>query len=188
MELKIKGHVCIQKPISVEGLKLDKTADGKKELYVNKIGETLTKIQLQKAEYKWVNEKTGQEETGKSYKSLKGKPVAAFAKTKEVADVDIIDNADRNSYIENEKTYQLISDSLKAELKELCAQNKTMSFKYVNSGFKIHRAVLELWNDKIIMRCFRGRLDQVDLSEDIIDEVKAQDEGVERLSLDALEV
>ena len=105
-----------------------------------------------------------------------------------IAKYDIIDNSDRNYLIENEKTYQLVSPTLKAELKQLAEQNQTISFKYVNSGFKIHKAVLELFDDKILMRCYRGDLRKVDLSEEMVEEITTQDDGVESLSLDALEV
>jgi len=118
---------------------------------------------------------------------MNGKPVNSFSKTKETP-IDIIDNSDKSNYIQNEKSYQLISDALKAELKELLDQGKTMSFKYVNAGFKIHRAVLELWNDKIIMRCYRGDLTKVDLDESKLEEVSTTDEGVEQMDLSSLEV
>lgn len=187
-ELKIGKHIVVQRPINVKGLELDKAEDGKKELYVNKLGEPLNKIQLQKAEYKWVNLRTGVEETGKSFKSLNGKPVKAFTKSKEIDKYDscdimpILANA-----IEIEKTYHLIGDSLKAELKEL-GSGKGFVFKYVNSGFKIHKAVVYLQGDIILMRCVRGDLSKVDLSENIKTEEVDADEGVGQVDLSEIEI
>jgi len=189
-EITIMKHVAIQKTIAVNGLALDKDSSGKKELYVNGNGDPLKKVQLQKAEFKWVNENTHKEETGKSYKSLNGKPIKAFSRTKEVKDYDAVKIADIPYFIENEKTYQLISSTLKAEVQALACNGEAMSFKYVNSGFKVYRAVVtydELLG-VVLMRCYRGDLRKVDLTETTVDEVQTQDDGVESMDLGAIEI
>ena len=186
-ELKIGEWLCIQRPLSVKGLELDMDDTGKKEKYVDAQGNELKKIQIQKAEYSWAVKSTGDVYEGKQFKSFKGKPIKAFAKTKEVKAYDTIDISDINNFVENEKTYQIINPGLKSHLKELLANNQTISFKYVNSGFKIHRAVLTLFDDKILMRCFRGDLTKMDLTESDVEEVTTTDD-VSSLSLDDLEV
>ena len=186
-ELRIGRHIVIQKPLTVKGLELDMDSDGKKELYVNKLGQPLKKLQLQKAEYSWKNTVTDTEETGKSYKSFKGKPIASFTKSKEITQFEWVDSTEKSNFIENEKTYQLISDSLKTELIE--HTGKALVFRYVNSGFKIHKAFVEYDEElkAVLMRCYRGDLRKIDLSENTVVEATTKDEGVEQLDLNALE-
>ena len=61
---RIGKHVVKLIPIKPAPIKFDKS--GKKEKYVNLKGEELEKIQLQKAEYRWVNKVTGEEHDAKS--------------------------------------------------------------------------------------------------------------------------
>ena len=186
-ELKIGEWLCIQRPLTVKGLELDKDETGKKELYVDAKGNELKKLQMQKAEYSWVVKGTQEPYDGKQFKSFNGKPIKAFTKTKEVKEYDTIDISDINSFVENEKTYQLINPRLKAVLIELAEKNQTISFKYVNSGFKIHRAVLVLHKDVVLMRCFRGDLNKLDLTETDVEELSVQDE-VASLDISNIEV
>jgi hypothetical protein len=176
--LIIGKYVCIQKPIGVKSLELD--MNGKEELHINKLGEPLKKIQISKSEFKWVNEKTGTEISKDDvYKSFKGKPINSFSKTKQVKEeaIEVIDLVEilMNS-ITQELSYQLICSDLKTALKQM--PGKAMSFKYTNSGFKVHRAVV-YYNEKkdaILMKCVRGTLDKVDLSEINTKEVEAEDD------------
>jgi len=188
LQIVIGKHIAVQKPLTVTGIQFDKDESGKKEQYINAKGEKLTKHQMQKAEYKWMNDVTNAEEKTKGYKSIKGKPAKAFSKTTKIDNYETIDLSDINLFVENEKTYQLINPGLKAELKTMLDTNRTISFKYVNSGFKVYKAVLVIHDDKILMRCFRGDLRKLDLTEDNVDEVKVSDDGVEALDLDALDV
>lgn len=186
-EIKIGKHIAVQRPIKVPELNFDK--DGRELIYLNSKGERIKKQQILKGEYKWINVVSGKEETGKAYKSLNGKPVKEFGKTKDIKEVIVADIKDKDDMIENEATYQLISAPLKAELQGLAKENKTLSFKYVNAGFKVYKAFLELRGENILMRCFRGNLNNVDLSAGIgSEELTAQEDGVERMDLSEIDV
>jgi hypothetical protein len=149
-----------------------------------------------KSEYKWVEEESGTEYTGKSYKSFKGKPIASFNRTAVVAKYDTVDLNDMHYAIENEKTYLVSCESLKHELKELSEKSnitgytrKGISFKYCNRGLKLYRAYV-FYNeklDRLLMRCTRGDLRKVDLIESEKEEITA-DEGVEQLDMAEIEV
>lgn len=180
-EIRIGQHNAVITPISVEGIKFD--MDGKKEAYVDKDGKKLKKIQLSKGEFKFV--RPDGTIAPKGYKSLNGKPVASFTKTKEVKTYDTIGLSELGYFIENDKTYLVSCDSLKSELNG----DKAITFKYVNAGFKVYKAVITCnpLLDKLIMRCFRGDLRKVDLTEKT-EEIKATEEGVEKIDLDAIEV
>ena len=64
-ELKIGTWNCIQRPLTVKGLALDKDSKSKKEKYIDAQGNELKKIQMQKAEYVWTTKETETEYEGK---------------------------------------------------------------------------------------------------------------------------
>ena len=183
-ELQIGNHICIQRPLKVKGIEFDK--DGKKEIYVNAKGERCTKVQLSKSEYKWLNDITKQEETGETFKAINGKPVKEFGKTKVIVKYDVCDTSDTEWMVENEATYQLISPTLKNEIKE---SKKAVSFKYVNSGFKAYKAFVTYNEqfDTLIMRCYRGDLRKIDLKETSVIGQK-ESEVVESLDISSLDI
>jgi len=181
----IDGQEIKEVPIKTKGIQFDKT--GKKETYLDSAGKPVTKIKVQGSEYKWVYD-DGQVCAGKTYKSFKGKPMKPFSKTTVIKSYDIIDISDLKYFISNELTYLLVNDNLKSKLKEL---GKAYSFKYVNRGFKIHRAVAyyDEQIERVIMRCFQGDLRKADLTEHSVnEEITAAEDGVEEFSLEDLEV
>ena len=183
-ELIIGKHVCVQKPISVEDIKFDTDENGD-TLYVNAAGERITKVQISKSEFKWIRQDM-QEEKGKSYKSMNGKPVATFKKTKNVQKYSTVDENEVRFAIESD-TYVLHSDGLKSELQQL-GKGKAIAFKYANSGFKIYKAVVffdEILG-QILMKCIRGDLRKIDFSMPA-EEIKAKDD-VASLDLDAIQI
>ena len=185
MTLVIDGIEVKAVPIKPVGIAFDMT--GKKETYLDKAGKSVTKQKIQGSEYKWVYE-NGSVCSGKTYKSFKGKPIKPFSKTAVIKSYDTIDISDIQYFISNELTYLLVSKDLKAMLKGLTG--KAISFKFVNRGFKIHRAVayFDPKIEKVLMRCFRGDLRKTDLTEhEDVAEITT-DEGVEGLSLDDMEV
>ncbi len=183
MTLVINGHEIKEVPIRATGIEFDMS--GKKEIFLDSTGKPVTKVKVQGSEFKWVYD-DGTVCTGGTYKSYKGKPIKPFSKTTVIKSFDTIDISDINYFISNELTYLLVNNEFKAELKEL---GKAMSFKYVNRGFKVHRAVV-YYDDKVervLMRCFRGDLRKTDLTEHSV-AAEITTEEVAGLSLDDLEV
>ena len=90
----------------------------------------------------------------------------------------------------NELTYLLIGDEFKEKVKVIDAKGKAITFNYVNSGFKIHKAIIiydkEL--DRVFMRCYRGDLRKMELPKETEAKEIISDDGVEGLDLDSLEV
>jgi hypothetical protein len=188
--MEIGKHTIELKPIKVDSsIKLDMDKSGKKELYVNKLGEPLEKIQIQKGEFKYVNEKTGKEETTKPYKAINGKAVNSFSKTRVVAKYDTIKLNEQSNFIENEKTYLVSGDSFKQELKTLAEKGECVTFKYANSGFKLYKAVayFDLELGRVFLRCYRGDLRKIDLNETTTTK-EIQAEEVDRIDINDIEV
>ena len=186
MTLVINGIEVKEVPIRPSGIDFDK--DGKKEIMLDSAGKRVEKIKIQGSEFKWTYE-DGTECSGKTYKSFKGKPLKPFSKTAVIKSYDRIDISDIKYFISNELTYMLISKDLKEMLKEM--KTEALSFKFVNRGFKVHRAVVyyDEQMDRSMMRLFRGDLRKVELPEDTeTDEIKVSEDGVEEMSLDDLEV
>ena len=144
------------KEVAIKSTELTFDKDGKKTLYTDSKGVKVTKVRKQASKYVWHYE-DGTEYTEKAFKNINGKPVKEFAKTK-VAKYEIISSSITNYFIQNELTYMLVSPELKSMLKELAIKQQCITFKYVNRGFKVHKAVAvydeEL--DRVIMRLFRG--------------------------------
>ena len=164
MALVLMGKEVRAIPIKPKEFDFDK--DGKDTIYLDKDGKRARKIQVQASEYKWVYE-DGTECSGKTFKSFKNKPVSGFKKTTLVKEYDVIDKCEIKNFICNDLTYLLVSKELKKKMKHLAKDDKAISFKYVNSGFKVHRAVV-IYDDKldrVIMRCFQGDLRKADLTE-----------------------
>jgi len=185
--MQIGKHEVALTPIKVKGLKLDKDSKGKKELYVDAKGDAVSKIQIVKGEYRWVYTETAKPYDGTAFKSYKGKPINKFEKTNNVETYEVEDIGVMYNLVENEATYLVTSDSLKQELKEL---EQAITFKYTNgNGFKFYKAVVYYDHnlDRVLMRCFRGDLTKIDLSEKPQKEITAEEE-VNRLSLDDMEV
>jgi hypothetical protein len=184
MAIVLMGCEAREVPIKPKEIAFDK--EGKSTAYVDSKGNKVKKIQLQGSEYKWVYD-NGSECSSKTFKSIKGKPVKPFSKTTVINKYDTIDIKDMGQMVNNELTYMLVSSQLKDKLKELAGQG--LSFKFVNRGFKVYRAVAyyDTALDRSLMRCFRGDLRQVDLTEgEEISEIETSD--VESLDLDSLEV
>lgn len=186
MSLVIMGCEVKEVPIKAKDIEFDK--EGKKEVFRDAKGVIAKKIQVQGSEYKWVYE-DGSVCSGKTFKCIKGKPMKPFSKTTLIDTYDTIDITELPYFINNELTYLLVSSQFKDKIKEI-GKDKAISFKFVNRGFKIHRAVVYLdpQLDRVLMRCFRGDLRKANLEEiESSDEIEVEDE-VEQLSLDDLEV
>ena len=186
--IEIKGIKVKEIPIKAKGIDFDKV--GKKEKYLDKDNKEVTKIQLQGSEYKWVYA-DGKECKGKTFKSINGKAVKPFSKTAIVKSYDVVKITEINYFINNELTYLLVSNEFKELMKEHKSKDEAVTFKYVNRGFKVYKAVA-LYDeklDKVLLRCFRGDLRKAELNEslDEKEEIEAED-GVEKLDLDSLEV
>jgi len=183
MSLVIDGMEIKAVPIKATGIEFDKV--GKKEAFLDAKGKSVTKIKVQGSEFKWVYE-DGTVCAGKTYKSFKGKPIKPFSKTTVIKSYDTIDISDIQYFISNELTYLLVNGEFKTKLTEL---GKAISFKFVNRGFKVHRAVVyfDPKIERVLMRCFRGDLRKTDLTEhEDVEEITTDE--VEGLSLDDLEV
>jgi hypothetical protein len=187
MSLVILGTEVKDIPIKPGEIEFDK--DGKSFVYLTKEGKKLKKTQVQKAEYVWTDE-DGNEFDGKPYKSFKGKPVSEFKKSNLIDKYDVISRSELQYFIQNEHTYLLSGKDFKAKfLKEVGADNG-MTFKFVIRGFKVYKAVItheENLGGKLLMRLYRGDLRKADLNEET-KEVKAVDEDVDSLDLDAMDV
>lgn len=184
--LEIDGMQIKEVPIKAKEVQFDK--DGKNVISVDASGKRIDKIQVQGSEYKWCYE-DGTAYSGDQYKLIKGRPVLAkgFSKTAVVKSYDTIDISDINYFVSNELTYLLINPAFKERMKQL--SGKALSFKFINRGFKVHRAVVYYDEalSKVLMRCFRGNLKEMDLPEDeLINEIEEKKEV--GISLDDLEV
>ena len=186
MALVLNGLEVKAVPIKPKEISFDK--DGKKEIYVDVKGSPVKKIKVQGSEFKWVYD-DGTVCSGKTFKAIKGKPVKPFNKTTLIDTYDTIDISDMKYLINNELTYMLVNAKLKEQLKEI--GDKAWSFKFVNRGFKVHRAVVyyDSQLDRSMMRLFRGDLRKTELPEqEDVEEIQGSDDGVEQMSLDDLEV
>mgnify|MGYP003131580181 CR=1 FL=1 len=186
MALVIDGIEIKEVPIKPNTIQFDK--DGKKEIFMDASGKVAKKIQVQGSEYKWVYD-DGSVCEGKTFKSIKGKPIKPFSKTTVIDTYDICDITELPYFINNELTYLLVSEKFKAKLQEL--SGKALVFKYVNRGFKVYRAVAyyDEQLSKSLLRCYRGDLRKADLTEhEDVAEISAEADSVESLSLDDLEV
>ena len=184
MTLVINGIEVKDVPIKSKGIQFDK--EGKKEKYVDSKGKVVQKVKIQGSEYKWCYE-DGTECVGKSYKSLNGKPIKPFSRTTIIKNYDTINVTELPYFINNDLTYLLVSDKFKSMMKEIKGQ--AYSFKFVNRGFKIYRAVAyyDEQLDKVLMRCFQGDLRKVELKErEEVDEIESEE--VESIDLGDLEV
>jgi len=185
MTLVIMGLPVKEIPIKPKGIQFDK--DGKKEIYVDSKGARAKKVKISSSEFKWVYE-DGSEVEGKTYKSINGKPMRPFSKTAVVDKYDTISVTELPYFLTNELTYLLVNPTFKDKMKELTGQ--AISFKFVNRGFKVYRAVsyYDPQLDRVIMKCTQGDLRKVDLPEESeVAEIEAED-SVEQMSLDDLEV
>ena len=173
-------------PLKAQEIAFDK--EGKKEIYSDPKGKRVKKVQLQAAEYKWVYE-NGDEYAGKSYKNIGGKPIKTFSKTTEVKETQLIKKDEIKYFLMNELTYLLIGAEFKEKVKAIDAEGKAITFNYVNSGFKVHKAIIiydkEL--DKVFMRCYRGDLRKMELPEETDAKELVSDDGVEGLDINSLE-
>jgi|2_EtaG_2_1085320.scaffolds.fasta_scaffold08157_10 hypothetical protein len=186
MALVLNGMEVKAVPIKPKEISFDK--DGKKEIYVDTKGARVKKVKITGSEFKWVYD-DGSVYSGKSFKAIKGKPVKPFSKTTLIDTYDTIDINEMKYLINNELTYMLVNAKLKEQLKEI--GQKAWSFKFVNRGFKVHRAVVYYDGqlDRSMMRLFRGDLRKTELSEqEDVEEIQGSDDGVEQMSLDDLEV
>jgi len=184
--LEIDGLQIKEVPIKPKEVQFDK--DGKKVISTDHSGKRVDKIKIQGSEFKWVYE-DGSAYAGDQYKLIKGRPVLAkgFSKTKIVKSYDTIDISDINYFVSNELTYLLVNKQFKERMAQL--KGKALSFKFINRGFKVHRAVVYYDEQlhKVLMRCFRGNLKEMDLPED--EEINEIEETKEvGISLDDLEV
>ena len=185
--MQIGKHTVDLTPIKVKGIKFDMDANAsRKEQYEDAKGSPITKIQIVKGEYKWVDNNTNEPYSGTAYKARAGKPIAKFEKTKVVDKYDSIDIGEMYNLVENDATYLVTGESIKDELKE---STQAITFKYTNgNGFKFYKAVVyyDIALDRVFMRCFRGDLTKLDLVEKAQKEIVADE--VEKLSLDDMEV
>ncbi len=181
----IMGEEVKEIPIKPTEIQFEK--DGRSFKYADAEGKQVKKIQVTASEYKWVYT-DATEYTGKAYKVLNGKPVKEFSKTAIVKKYETINKGNVQYFINNELTYLLVSDNLKEEVKGLDSENKVITFKYVNRGFKIYKAVVsyDIELDKVFMRCYRGDLRKADLTETTTK--KELTDNVDSLDLDDLEV
>ena len=170
--MKINNHEIKLRPIEPKPIEFDR--EGRKEIYVNLKGERLTKMQMQKAEYKWINKVTGEEHDYKASppaKSYKGQPVGTQEKTKEVTEFEECDDVLKliDGYAKVAKTYQAISNSLKDELKE---KGKGYVFQY-NPGrnYIPYKAVLyyDEARDVVLMKCLQGNLSEIEWSNEFVE-------------------
>lgn len=157
--MKIGTHEVTLKPIRIKPVEFDKK--GRAEVYVNLKGEPLKKIQLQKSEFKWVNEKTGTEHDAKvevPSKAFKGQPVGTQEKTKVVESYEQCEKEEILNYAVNSKTYLVVSETLKAELKQ---DGKAVTFQY-NSGrnYLPEKAIVYYDDNKgvVLMKCLSGNM------------------------------
>lgn len=173
-------------PLKAQEITFDK--EGKKEVYSDPKGKRVNKIQLQAAQYKWVYE-NGDEYTGKSYKNIGGKPIKSFMKTTEVKKTEIINKEEIKYFLMNELTYLIIGNDFKKKMKTFDEDNKAITFNFVNSGFKVHKAIMvydkEL--DRVFMRCYRGDIRKMELPEETTMKEIVSDDGVKGLDIDSLE-
>lgn len=184
--ISIMNTVVKNIPLKAQEIAFDK--EGKKEIYSDPKGKRVNKIQLQAAQYKWVYE-DGNEYTGKSYKNIGGKPIKSFPKTTEVKNTEIISKEEIKYFLMNELTYLIIGVDFKEKMIKLDKENKAITFNYVNSGFKVHKAIMvydkEL--DRVFMRCYRGDIRKMELPEETEAKELISDDGVEGLDIDSLE-
>jgi len=186
--MKIGKHEATLKPIEPKPIQFDKK--GKKEVYLSLKGEPLKKIQLQKAEFKWVNEVTGKEHDDKAEKpakSVNGVPVGTQESTKEV-DYAQCEIKDINKYAKNPKTYLVVSQTLKDELKET---DKPITFQYSSGRNYIpYRAIVFYDKDRdiVLMKCLEGDMTEVDFHKLEIDEKIDKVEVVQKAKPIAIQV
>ena len=186
MTLVIMGLPVKEVPVKPKGIQFDK--ENKKEVYMDSKGRVATKVQLTKSEYKWVYKDDNTECVGKTYKSINGKPIKPFSKTAVIDKYDIIDIKELPYFLTNDLTYLMVNSDFKVKMKELTG--KMISFKFINRGFKVYRAVsyYDPQLDRVIMKCCQGDLRKIELLEqEEINEIQVEDE-VEGLNLDDLEV
>ena len=188
MVIVLMGTEVKEIPLKPAEIIFDK--DGKKAKYVDSTGTQVKKVQKQASQYVWVFD-DGTEYTGKAYKSVKGKPVKEFSKTAVIDKYDEIDKGYERLMIQNDHTYLLVGDKLKSKLKSLNADGKAISFRYIIRGFKVYKAVASYDEelDRCFMRCYRGDISKMDLSETADEKgITSTDDGVSELDLDAMEL
>ena len=166
--MKIGTHEVFLKPINPKPVEFDK--DGRSEKYVNLKGEQLKKMVIQKAEYKWINSVTNAEHdtTEAPSKSFNGQPVGTQEKTKATE----YEETNRNlifSYAKISKSYQVVSATLKEELKNKPSCSDAITFQY-NAGrnYVPDRAIVyyDKVKDIVIMRTVAGDFSKVDFTEE----------------------
>ena len=188
MTIVIMGMEAKEVPVKPKEIEFDK--DGRSFKYVDKDGKVIKKLQVQASEYVWKYE-DGTEFSGKEYKSLNGKPVKPLDKTSIIKDTEIISRDEMKYFLENPYSYVLVGEEFKNKLKELSADNKAISFKYVvRAGFKVYRAVAyyDIEIDKSVLKCFRGDIRKAELN-DVENKTSVEvDDNVETIDLDAMEV
>jgi hypothetical protein len=183
MSLVINGFKVKDIPLKSKGISFDK--EGKKEIYLDGNGNRATKVTIQKSEYKWVGD-DGTEVEGKTYKSINGKPIQPFSRTTIIDNFEKISVTELPYFVNNELTYLLVGTDFKEHMKEV---GTAYSFKFINRGFKIYRAVAyyDQALDRVFMRCFQGDIRKMDLLEhEELAEIESNE--VEMLSLESLEV
>ena len=162
--MKIGTHDVFLKPINPKPVAFDK--DGRAEKYVNLKGEQLKKMVIQKAEYKWINAVTNLEhdKAEAPSKSFNGQPVGTQEKTKATDYEDCSKDVLLN-YAKVSKTYQLVSSTLKEELKG----KEAITFQY-NAGrnYLPDRAVVyyDAKLDIVLMRTVAGDFSKIDFNEE----------------------
>ena len=172
--MKINNHEVKLRPIEPKPVAFDK--DGSKEKYVNLKGEQLTKVSLQKAEFKWVNKETEELHDHKASppaKSFKGNPVGTQEKTQLVEEFDELPYEEVFDYVTSyskvAKTYQVISESLK---EELMGNKKGYIFQY-NPGrnYIPYKAIIYYDEHRkvVFMRCLQGNMAEVEWSNDSVE-------------------
>jgi len=178
--MKIGKHEATIKPIEPKPIQFDKK--GKVEVYLSPKGEPLKKIQLQKSEYKWVNEKTGKDHDDKAEKpakSVNGTPVGTQEKTTET-DYEKCEFKDLVKYAKNPKTYLVVSNTLKEELKE---SKKPITFQYSSGrNYVPYRAIVFYDEDRdiLLMRCLEGDMSEVNFKKLEVDDKADKVEIVEK--------
>ena len=170
--LRIGSHIAKIKPLVV---RMPKLKD------VDENGDEVKKVQIAKAEYKWIRAKDNKE-ISKVYKSHNDRVFRKLSKTTEVKDYAKMTRA-KAVDLNAEKHYLVVCDTLNEELKD----SEAIGFYFSNgNGFKIYQAVVYREKGNLIMSCglgFKSELiENIDVAKQGTDETT--DETVDRATVD----